>query len=36
MEIRALEVYLTALETPPEFTFGWTRCGSIVIWTGPR
>ncbi len=36
MEIRAIEVYVTAVTRPPEFTMGTSTCGSIVIWTGPR
>ncbi len=36
MEIRAIEVYVSAVTRPPEFTMGTSTCGSIVIWTGPR
>ncbi|WP_309669324.1 carboxypeptidase regulatory-like domain-containing protein [Gemmatimonas sp.] len=36
MDIRAIEVYVSAVMRPPEFTIGTSNCGSIVIWTGPR
>ena len=36
MDIRAIEVYVTAVTRPPEFAIGTSTCGSIVIWTGPR
>ena len=36
MEIRAIEVYVSAVTRPPQFTIGTSTCGSIVIWTGPR
>jgi len=36
METRAIDVYVSALTRPPEFTMGTSTCGSIVIWTGAR
>jgi hypothetical protein len=36
MEIRAIEVYVSAVTRPPQFAVGTSTCGSIVIWTGPR
>jgi hypothetical protein len=36
MEIRAIEVYVSAVTRPPQFAIGTSTCGSIVIWTGPR
>jgi hypothetical protein len=34
-DIRAVEVYSRSLTVPPEFG-SMSRCGAIVIWTGPR
>lgn len=36
MEIRAIEVYVSAVTRPFEFSVANTTCGSIVIWTGSR
>ncbi len=36
MDIRAVEVYVSAATTPAEFSNGFSNCGSIVIWTGAR
>jgi hypothetical protein len=36
MDIRAIEVYVTAVTRPPEFAIGTSTCGSIIIWTGSR
>jgi hypothetical protein len=36
MDIRAIEVYVSAVTRPFEFSVANSTCGSIVIWTGPR
>ncbi len=36
MDIRAIEVYVSAVTRPFEFSVGTSTCGSIVIWTGAR
>lgn len=36
MEVRAIEVYVGFIMTPPEFQVPFDQCGSIVIWTGKR
>jgi hypothetical protein len=34
--VAAVEVYKSALQTPPQFAGGMAACGVIVIWTGQR
>ncbi len=36
MEVRAIEVYVGSIMTPPEFQVPFDQCGSLVIWTGRR
>ncbi len=36
LDIQAIEVYVSNITAPPEFSSGFTTCGSIVIWTGAR
>lgn len=35
-DIRAIEAYTTSITAPPEYSNGFSNCGSIVIWTGSR
>jgi hypothetical protein len=36
-DIRAVEVYTRAMQTPPEFAInGASGCGAVVIWTSWR
>jgi hypothetical protein len=35
-DVRAVEIYLSPVSVPQEFSQGVTGCGVIVIWTGPR
>lgn len=35
-DIRAVETYVSGITAPPEYSNGFSNCGSIVIWTGSR
>ena len=32
-ELEAIEVYKSALDTPPQFQSGQAQCGTILLWT---